>query len=72
MKVEAARLDTDLGEISLLAEVAGLGSVAMEAFGRRVWTLDLKSLIKSKRAAGMARDLLELPELESLLEAEEP
>jgi predicted nucleotidyltransferase len=73
-------LETDLGKIDLLAEVAGLGtyeemttaSVATEAFGRKVWTLDLKSLIKAKRAAGRDKDLKALPELESLLEAQEP
>jgi len=73
-------LQTDLGEIDLLGEVAGLGaydevkagSVSLEAFGRRVQTLDLRSLIKSKRAAGRPRDLQSIPELESLLEAEEP
>jgi hypothetical protein len=73
-------LDTDLGAIDLLAEVAGLGSfeqvaadaVQVEAFGRTVRTLDLDSLIKSKRAAGREKDLRVLPELESLREADEP
>jgi hypothetical protein len=37
-----------------------------------VFTLDLRSLIKAKRATGRAKDLLGLPELEGLLEAEEP
>jgi hypothetical protein len=71
---------TDLGDIDLLAEVDGLGpfedvkagSDVAEAFGRRVWTLNLESLIKAKRAAGRDKDLLVLPELESLLEAGEP
>jgi predicted nucleotidyltransferase len=74
------KLDTDLGPIDLHAEVSGLGayeevkaeSITVEAFGRRVHTLDLKSLIKAKRAAGRAKDIQILPELESLLEAEEP
>ena len=48
------------------------GSIVTEAFGRQVRTLDLKSLIKAKRAAGRDKDLMVLPELESLLEAEEP
>jgi hypothetical protein len=73
-------LDTDLGPIVLLAEVAGVGdydqaktlSVMVDAFDRRIATLDLAALIRSKRAAGRARDLEALPELESLLEAEEP
>jgi len=34
-----------------------------------VWTLDLPSLIRAKRAAGCLKDLLVLPELASLLEA---
>jgi hypothetical protein len=73
-------LTTDLGMVDLLAEVAGLGSfdqvksrsVAVDAFERRVFSLDLKSLIEAKRAAGRDKDLLVLPELESLLEAQEP
>ena len=71
---------TDLGEIALLAEVAGLGSwdgvkarsVEVEAFERTISILDLPSLIQAKRAAGRAKDLAALPELESLLEATEP
>jgi hypothetical protein len=70
-------LQTDLGDIDLLGEVTGLGgydalkanSIVVEAFERRVSTLDLGSLIK---AAGREKDLRVLPELESLLEAEEP
>jgi predicted nucleotidyltransferase len=72
-------LTTDLGPIDLLAEIAGLGpfeqvsagAMQVEAFGRTVRTLDLESLIKSKRAAGREKDLRVLPELESLREAEE-
>lgn len=71
---------TDLGEIDLLAEVAGLGSwdevkngsVDVEAFERTFSILDLRSLIRAKRAAGQPKDLAVLPELESLLEACEP
>ena len=70
-------LSTDLGAIDLLAEVSGLGTfdevktsaMRIEAFDREVWTLDLKGLIKAKRAAGREKDLRVLPELESLLEA---
>jgi hypothetical protein len=46
--------------------------VSVEAFDRNVWTLDLPSLIPAKRAAGREKDLRVLPELEGLLEAEEP
>jgi hypothetical protein len=70
---------TDLGEIDLLAEVAGLGawdevkagSILVDAFDRKIAILDLPSLIKAKRAAGREKDLSALPELESLLEASE-
>jgi hypothetical protein len=73
-------LVTDLGEIDLLGEVSGLGaydevkaqSILVEAYGRRIATVNLRSLIKAKRAAGRDKDLRALPELESLLEAEEP
>ncbi|HUI58128.1 MAG TPA: hypothetical protein VLY04_24305 [Bryobacteraceae bacterium] len=71
---------TDLGFIDLLAEVTGLGgfeevqarSIQVQAFDRIVRTLDLSSLIESKRAAGREKDLRLLPELESLLDAGEP
>jgi hypothetical protein len=73
-------LSTDLGAIDLLAEVTGLGgfaevkanSILVQAFDREVWTLDLPALIRAKRAAGRAKDLQVLPELEGLLEAGEP
>jgi hypothetical protein len=68
------------GEIDLLAEVAGLGNfdgvvnhaILVEAFGRRIATLDLPGLILSKRAAGREKDVAALPELESLLESAGP
>jgi hypothetical protein len=73
-------LDTDLGAIDLLAEVSGVGafgevkkhSICVPAFDREVWTLDLPTLIASKRAAGRPKDLQLLPELEGLLEATRP
>jgi len=73
-------LQTDLGEIDLLAEVAGLGSwedvkagsILVGAFDRTFSILDLRSLIRAKRASGREKDLAALPELESLLEASEP
>ena len=69
-------LSTTLGSIDLLAELSGFGSYRqvkasakqVKAFDRFVWTLDLRGLIDSKRAAGRPKDLLALPELESLLE----
>lgn len=73
------KLWTDFGGIDLLAEVSGLGgfeevkesSVLVRVFDRDVWTLDLPSLIKAKRAAGREKDLRALPELEGLLKAQE-
>jgi hypothetical protein len=70
-------LQTDIGNIDLLAEVAGLGtyedvkanSIIVQVFERSISTLDLPGLIRSKRAAGREKDLATLPELESLLEA---
>jgi len=59
--------------------VSGLGSFEkvwaespeVELYGRKVRTLNLRSLIATKRAAGRAKDLRVIPELESLLEAQE-
>jgi hypothetical protein len=70
-------LQTEIGEIDLMAGVAGLGtyfevkaqSITVEAFGREIITLDLPALIRAKRAAGRQKDLAALPELEGLLEA---
>jgi len=72
-------LTTDLGAIDLLAEVSGVGdydhvkadSILRPVFGREIWVLDLRALIRSKRAAGREKDLRILPELEALLEAQE-
>lgn len=72
-------LTTDLGVVDLLAEVPGIGtyvdaldvSVAVDAFGRTLRTLDLRALIRAKKAVGRPKDLLILPELEGLLEASE-
>ncbi len=69
-------LATDLGDLDLLGEVAGLGGYAevlsfseeLELFGMRSKVLTLEGLIKAKRAVGRAKDLRLLPELEALLE----
>ena len=68
--------NTDLGEIDLLGEVAGVGtyedalaaSVVVTLYGLECRVLDLDSLIAAKRAAGRPKDLLVLPELEALRE----
>jgi hypothetical protein len=65
-------LQTDIGEIDLLAEVTSLGtfddvkqhSITVEAFERLIATLDLRALIRAKRATGRAKDLTILAELE--------
>ena len=69
-------LVTDIGDIDLLGEVGGIGdyeSVRVESlvetlYGCEVRLLTIEGLIKSKRAAGRAKDLLVLPELEALKE----
>jgi hypothetical protein len=67
-------LTTDLGDLDFLGEVTGLGShsevkAAAEALtidSVPVLVLSLSGLLKSKRAAGRAKDLYVLPELEGL------
>lgn len=71
-------LRTDLGEIDLLAETAGVGgyseahanSLTVEACDRSFHILDLRTLIAAKRAAGRPKDLSDVTELEGLLENE--
>lgn len=69
-------LATDVGDLDIFGEVTGLGgyeeavafSEEMEIFGIRCKVLTLEGLIKTKQAAGRAKDLRLLPELEALLE----
>ena len=69
-------LTTDLGDIDLLGEVAGIGgyaealaaSSAVTLYGHEIRILSLDALIEAKRAAGRPKDLLVLPELEALRE----
>jgi len=69
-------LVTDFGDVDLLGEVSGLGdyeavraaSVVMPLYGFECRVLSLDGLITAKRAAGRTKDLLALPELETLLE----
>jgi hypothetical protein len=61
-------LTTDLGDVDLLGEVTGVGSFDAVASGAsplelgriRVQVMDLDALERSKRAAGRAKDLLDL------------
>ena len=67
-------LTTDLGDLDFLGEVTGLGSYkevkaaadTQIIDGIPVLVLSLSGLIKTKKAAGRARDLYVLPELEGL------
>jgi len=69
--------ETNIGDIDLLGEVAGIGnfqnvlehSEIVTLYGFEVKILTLDGLIKAKRAAGRTKDLLVLPELEALREA---
>ena len=71
--------ETDIGPLDLLGEIAGVGdydvavrqAVATEFFGHAVQILSLNHLIAAKRAAGRPKDLLVIPELEAILEAQE-
>jgi len=67
-------LDTDLGPIDLLGEVAGIGgyrdalaaSETLTLFNRPCRVLTLDALIRSKRAANRKRDREHLIELEAV------
>ena len=69
---------TDIGDIDLLGEVRGIGhyealldgSVKVELFGYQFAVIDIGKLIVAKRAAGRPKDLLALPELEAIQEAQ--
>jgi hypothetical protein len=72
-------LNTDLGEVDLLGELAGVGndervfalSEEYTLFGIRVRVLRLDTLIASKRAAGRLKDQTHLLELEELRKLKE-
>ncbi|HKG61341.1 MAG TPA: hypothetical protein VKB05_16385 [Pyrinomonadaceae bacterium] len=69
---------TDIGDLDLLGEVRGIGpyeavvtdSVTVELFGYRFAVMDIGKLIMAKRAAGRPKDLVALPELEAIQEAQ--
>jgi hypothetical protein len=69
-------LTTDLGDLDVLGEIAGIGqhpqvpvfSESVEFLGRPYRVLSLDGLIRSKRTAGRSKDLEALTELEALRE----
>lgn len=69
-------LTTDLGDLDLLGELTGVGvfeTVARESleatlFGKTYSFINLDGLIRSKRAAGRAKDLEVVAELEAIRE----
>lgn len=69
-------LQTEIGDIDLLGEVAGVGSylevfansMTLKLFDNDVRVLSLEDLIKAKKAAGRPKDLFILPQLETLQE----
>ncbi len=67
-------LTTDLGDIDVLGEIAGVGtfadlqkrSIELQLFGLSCRCIDLDTLIDAKRAAGRPKDLQTLAELEAI------
>jgi predicted nucleotidyltransferase len=72
-------LDTDMGEIDLLGELSGIGQFAelvrdaetITLHGRSLRVASLDAIIRSKRAAGRAKDRAMLPELEAMKEIQQ-
>ena len=69
---------TDIGDLVLLGEVRGVGhyedvlvdSITVELFDYRFVVIDISKLVLAKRAAGRPKDLMALPELEAIQEAQ--
>jgi len=69
---------TDIGDLDLLGEVRGVGnykdvlsnSITVELFGHHFAVIDIARLISAKRAAGRPRDLIAIPELEAIQQAQ--
>jgi len=70
---------TDAGDLDLLGHITGLGdydamttnAISLRMFGRSVLVMDLEDVIRSKRAAGRAKDKAALPVLEETLKLRE-
>ena len=73
-------LTTSLGDIDLMGEIPGGGgysdlapdAIRLRIFGTSCLCLNLKQLIRSKRAAGRPKDLEALAELEAIEEETSP
>lgn len=69
---------TDIGDLDLLGELRGVGtyddavadSVKVDLFGYQFDVINIGKLISAKRAAGRPKDLIALPELETIQEAQ--
>ena len=69
---------TDIGDLDFLGEVRGIGhyedlladSMTVELFDYRFAVIDIGKLIIAKRAAGRPKDLIAVPELEAIQEAQ--
>ena len=67
---------TDLGDLDLLGEMAGVGPYAealklsdtLDLFGHRVDVLSIEGLIRAKKAAGRPKDIAHMKELEAIRE----
>ncbi len=72
-------LVTDLGDLDLLGEVAGLGEYdavenaaeILPLYGRSMKVITIEGLLKAKRAAGRRKDQEAIVELEALLEMQQ-
>jgi hypothetical protein len=72
-------LETDIGPMDFLGEVAGIGgyenaqagALRCELYGQQVQIVALDKLIAAKRAAGRPKDLIILPELEAIWELQQ-
>lgn len=70
---------TDAGDLDILGYITGLGdyeamtanALSLRMFGRSVLVMDLEDVIRSKKAAGRAKDKAVLPVLEQTLRMRE-
>ena len=70
---------TDLGDVDILGEVRGVGTyedvaagaINLEMFDYQFKVIDISKLIDAKRAAGRPKDLIAIPELEAIREAQQ-